>query len=208
MRRDQTRAPEPMRSTLPNTDQPRIPHSEYYYTARRSSAYGTRIAVVTGSYSVFSWVHSLLHSNHWCRGIATFYFESTAKNHSKHWNHLFLCIWDPLKRCFILGQRQKRHHQFELRSLKRKATRHSAWNCRKYHKKKAYNFFRLQRKDAIKLFSHFRRNKPAHVVGPAAKKGAGGETECATSLTSTSVCGALKPIFSGKSCNTAQHFTT
>ena len=32
MRRDQTRAPEPMRSTLPNTDQPRIPHSEYHYT--------------------------------------------------------------------------------------------------------------------------------------------------------------------------------
>ena len=31
MRRDQTRAPEPMRSTLPNTDQPRIPHSEYHY---------------------------------------------------------------------------------------------------------------------------------------------------------------------------------
>ena len=32
MRRDQTRAPEPMRSTLPNTDQPRIPHSEHHYT--------------------------------------------------------------------------------------------------------------------------------------------------------------------------------
>ena len=32
MRRDQTRAPEPMRSTLPNTDQPRIPHSEYHHT--------------------------------------------------------------------------------------------------------------------------------------------------------------------------------
>ena len=32
MRRDQTRAPEPMRSTLPNTDQPRIPHSEYHCT--------------------------------------------------------------------------------------------------------------------------------------------------------------------------------
>ena len=31
MRRDQTRAPETMRSTLPNTDQPRIPHSEYHY---------------------------------------------------------------------------------------------------------------------------------------------------------------------------------
>ena len=31
MRRDQTRAPEPMRSMLPNTDQPRIPHSEYHY---------------------------------------------------------------------------------------------------------------------------------------------------------------------------------
>ena len=31
MRGDQTRAPEPMRSTLPNTDQPRIPLSEYHY---------------------------------------------------------------------------------------------------------------------------------------------------------------------------------
>ena len=31
MRRDQSRAPEPMRSTLPNTDQPRIPHSEYHH---------------------------------------------------------------------------------------------------------------------------------------------------------------------------------
>ena len=35
MRRYQTRAPEPMRSTLPNTDQPRIPHSEYHYNWRR-----------------------------------------------------------------------------------------------------------------------------------------------------------------------------
>ena len=33
MRRDQTTAPEPMRSTLPNTDQPRIPHSEYHYSS-------------------------------------------------------------------------------------------------------------------------------------------------------------------------------
>ena len=38
MRRDQTRAPEPMRSTLPNTDQPRIPHSEYHYNWRRRSS--------------------------------------------------------------------------------------------------------------------------------------------------------------------------
>ena len=37
MRRDQTRAPEPMRSTLPNTDQPRIPHSEYHYTCLKQS---------------------------------------------------------------------------------------------------------------------------------------------------------------------------
>ena len=34
MRRDQTRAPEPMRSTLPNTDQPRIPHSDNHYNHR------------------------------------------------------------------------------------------------------------------------------------------------------------------------------
>ena len=33
MRRDQPKTPEPMRSMLPNTDQPRIPHSEYHYTA-------------------------------------------------------------------------------------------------------------------------------------------------------------------------------
>ena len=32
MGRDQTRAPKFMRSTLPNTDQPRIPNSEYHYT--------------------------------------------------------------------------------------------------------------------------------------------------------------------------------
>ena len=32
MRRDQPKTPEPMRSTLPDTDQPRIPHSEYYST--------------------------------------------------------------------------------------------------------------------------------------------------------------------------------
>ena len=37
MRRDQTRAPEPMRITLLNTDQPRIPHSEYHYNWRRRS---------------------------------------------------------------------------------------------------------------------------------------------------------------------------
>ena len=37
MRRDQTRA-EPIRSTLPNTDQPRIPHSEYHYSWRRRSS--------------------------------------------------------------------------------------------------------------------------------------------------------------------------
>ena len=29
MRRDQSKTPEPMRGTLPNTDQQRIPHSEY-----------------------------------------------------------------------------------------------------------------------------------------------------------------------------------
>ena len=27
---------------------------------------------------------SLLHSNHWCRGTATFYCDSTAENHSNH----------------------------------------------------------------------------------------------------------------------------
>ena len=31
MRRDQLKTPEPMRSTLPNTDQPRIPYSEYHH---------------------------------------------------------------------------------------------------------------------------------------------------------------------------------
>ena len=31
MRRDQPKTPGPMRGTLPNTDQPRIPHSEYYH---------------------------------------------------------------------------------------------------------------------------------------------------------------------------------
>ena len=31
MRRDQPKTPEPMKSTLPNTDQPRILHSEYHY---------------------------------------------------------------------------------------------------------------------------------------------------------------------------------
>ena len=36
MRRDQTRAPEPLRSTFPNTDQPRIPHSEYHYTRSKA----------------------------------------------------------------------------------------------------------------------------------------------------------------------------
>ena len=36
-RTDQTRALEPMRSTLPNTDQPRIPHSEYHYNGQRKS---------------------------------------------------------------------------------------------------------------------------------------------------------------------------
>ena len=40
MRRDQTRAPEPMRSTLPNTDQPRIPHSEYHYGVRMGGVGG------------------------------------------------------------------------------------------------------------------------------------------------------------------------
>ena len=38
MRRGQTRAPEPMRSTLPNTDQQCIPHSEYHYNWRRRSS--------------------------------------------------------------------------------------------------------------------------------------------------------------------------
>ena len=33
MRRDQSKTPEPMRSTLPNTDKPRIPHSEYQYAS-------------------------------------------------------------------------------------------------------------------------------------------------------------------------------
>ena len=32
MRRDEPKTPEPMRSTLPNTDQPRIPPSEYHNT--------------------------------------------------------------------------------------------------------------------------------------------------------------------------------
>ena len=32
MRRDQPKTPEPMRGTLPNTDQPRIPNSEYHHT--------------------------------------------------------------------------------------------------------------------------------------------------------------------------------
>ena len=31
-------APETMGSTLPNTDQPRIPHSEYHYIFRRGSS--------------------------------------------------------------------------------------------------------------------------------------------------------------------------
>ena len=31
MRRDQPETPEPMMSTLPDTDQPRIPHSDYHY---------------------------------------------------------------------------------------------------------------------------------------------------------------------------------
>ena len=35
MRGDHTRALEPMRSTLPNTDQPRIPHSEYHYNSHK-----------------------------------------------------------------------------------------------------------------------------------------------------------------------------
>ena len=37
MRRDQPKVPEPMRSTIPNTDQPRIPHSGYGHTNVRSS---------------------------------------------------------------------------------------------------------------------------------------------------------------------------
>ena len=38
MRRDPTMPPEPMRSTLPNTGQPRIPHSEYHCNWRRRSS--------------------------------------------------------------------------------------------------------------------------------------------------------------------------
>ena len=35
MRRDQPKTPEPMRGTLPNTDQPRIPHLDYGHNWRR-----------------------------------------------------------------------------------------------------------------------------------------------------------------------------
>ena len=50
MRRDyQARAPEPMRSTLPNTDQPRIPHSvtgsARAPSARRLSAIVAKLAL-------------------------------------------------------------------------------------------------------------------------------------------------------------------
>ena len=38
MRRDQPRTPEAMRSTLPNTDQPRISHSEYHHRKAKSIA--------------------------------------------------------------------------------------------------------------------------------------------------------------------------
>ena len=50
---------------------------------------------------------SLLHSNHWCRGTATFYCDSTAENRSNHWNHLSpLCICEPSKPSLILGLRK------------------------------------------------------------------------------------------------------
>ena len=45
MRRDRTRAPEPMRSTLPNTDQPRIPHSEYHCNWRRRRTEGVDLGL-------------------------------------------------------------------------------------------------------------------------------------------------------------------
>ena len=45
MRRDQTRTEEPMRSTLPNTDQPRIPHSEYHYTVHTTHTQVAKMSV-------------------------------------------------------------------------------------------------------------------------------------------------------------------
>ena len=38
MRGDETKSPEPMRNTLPNNDQPRIPHSEYHYISSKECA--------------------------------------------------------------------------------------------------------------------------------------------------------------------------
>ena len=47
MRRDQPKTPEPMRGTLPNTDQPRIPHSEYRHNMASSARIASTLLVGT-----------------------------------------------------------------------------------------------------------------------------------------------------------------
>ena len=45
MRRDRPKTPEPMRGTLPNTDQPRIPNSEYHHSALSDDQTHATVAV-------------------------------------------------------------------------------------------------------------------------------------------------------------------
>ena len=84
-RRDQPKTPDPMRGTLPNTDQPRIPHSEYCHINMLPKARSTLripVATCTPISTVFQSYHAAISqpSPFWDGMITVLIFNATTQH--------------------------------------------------------------------------------------------------------------------------------